>query len=248
MYVDVNDRVIAQQLLLEGVHEEYETEIFKELVKPSNVIVVVGANIGYYTLIAARILNGTGWIYAFEPEPHNFEILVKNIRLNGFRNITASQLALSDTNGREKLFLDRSNFGCPSFAEMNIERKNRYVEVDTITLDAYFEKTVCSKIDLLKIDAQGAEGRIVQGAKGILKRLAPRIVMEFWPYGLRNVGTDPDALLTILQETGYKAKVIDRERKRVVASDIRELLLEYERQYNGKGFADLLLEKDNRTN
>jgi FkbM family methyltransferase len=243
MYVDPTDQVIAQQLIRDGVHEEYETQVFRNLISTGNVV-IVGANIGYYTLIAARILNGTGWVYAFEPEPHNFQILSKNIQVNQFTNITASQLALSNRNGRATLYTDRVNFGRPSLAATNVFERSGEVQIDTITLDSFFKKTASSKVDLLKIDAQGAEELIFQGARETLKRYAPKIVVEFWPFGLRNMGTEPDNLLALVEETGYKAKVIDKNRKRVQETNVMELIQEYASQNDGRGFVDLILEHE----
>ena len=94
------------------------------------------------------------------------------------------------------------------------------------------------------MDAQGAEGRILRGAKTLLKTGNPKIIMEFWPYGLRNLGTDPFELLGSLQGSGYRIKVIDKDNRRLQDADIIRIIQGYERRNNGKGFVDLLLERE----
>jgi len=244
MYVDKRDQVIVPQLVNDGVHEKYQTELFRELVKPGMIVVDIGAYNGYYTLIAAELLEGRGWVYAFEPEPNNFQLLVKNIQINDYTNITAVRRALSNKNGKIRLFIDRINLGSPSLAEENVEESVGFVEVETVTLDGFFRDVVKdTRIDLLKMDAQGAEGLIVEGARKILKETNPKIIMEFWPYGLRNLTADPSRLLDELQSYGFKVKVIDSLNERLEQAEVMKIYEMCEATKNRKGFVNLLLEK-----
>src|SRR5204863_10011104 len=86
MYIDPEEAIQHREMLLRGVVDKGQTELFKSLIKPGMVIVDIGANIGYYTCLAARMLNGTGHVYAFEPDAKNFDFLSRNIKVNEFKN------------------------------------------------------------------------------------------------------------------------------------------------------------------
>ena len=87
----------------------------REILKPGMVVLDIGANIGYHTLISSKLVGNTGKIYSFEPEPHNFKLLLKNIEINEFKNIIPINKALSNNIGSTKLFLDTQseNIHCP---------------------------------------------------------------------------------------------------------------------------------------
>ncbi|MEE9200225.1 MAG: FkbM family methyltransferase, partial [Candidatus Brocadiales bacterium] len=153
MYVDGKDEGIVPYLLMQGVYDKRLTKLFKKLIKPGMIVVDVGANIGYYTLIVAKLTGNDGRVYAFEPEPNNYRLLVKNIEMNGYTNITPIQKALSNKHGKTKLFADKVNLGQLSFSEDNTVVKAGFVDVETTTLDDFFESVVKdNKVDLVKID------------------------------------------------------------------------------------------------
>ena len=85
-FLDPRD-AMSKDLLSHGVWEEYETQIFKETISPGDVVLDIGANIGYYSLIAARLVGDTGKVHAFEPEPNSRDLLEKNIAVNKCSNI-----------------------------------------------------------------------------------------------------------------------------------------------------------------
>jgi len=206
MYVYGRDMGVASFLISKGVHEKYETKLFKDLIKPGMVVVDIGANIGYYTLIAAKLVESKGKVYAFEPEPNNYRLLIKNIEVNGYNNVIPIQKGVSNKPGKTKLFISKTVLSSLSFSEDNVPEKKEFVMVETITLEKFFED---SKVDFIKMDTEGAEGLIIEGAGKVLKKNDLKIAMEFWPYGLKNLGTDPLKLLHKFQNHGFKIKLID---------------------------------------
>jgi FkbM family methyltransferase len=204
---------------MDGVHEKYETALFKKMVQDGMVVVDIGANIGYYTLIAARLVGNEGIVYAFEPEPSSYELLCKNIQANGYTNIIPIEKAVSKTNGKTRLYVNLAITNISSFARDNVlihTETPDCLEVETITLDDFFRGQVGDDgIDFMRIDVEGAEELVVDGAERVLRNNSLKILMEFMPDLLRNAGTDPLELLYKLQNCGFAIKLLN-DRKQVL--------------------------------
>jgi hypothetical protein len=147
--------------------------------------------------------------------------------------------------GRIKLYLDKVNLGAPSFSEENIFiERGSYIDVKTISLDDFFENHKKEEnLNFIKIDAEGAEGLIVNGARNILQQNNPKILMEFWPYGQKNIGTDPIKLLNTLMDYGYRMRLVDDKNQSLITIEVEEILKICEQTENGMGHVNLLFEK-----
>lgn len=210
LYVNLADDSCMPLFFVGGVYELSTTFVIERLVRPGMVVVDVGANIGYFSLLAARKVGSQGKVYAFEPHPDNYALLVKNIQANNYTNIVALQKAVSNTSGTLRLFGSSTNHGRHSLEPSNVLNLVNEVEVEAITLDEYLQQVVKSQqVDLLKIDVEGAEQMVIEGGRAILEAAAPIILMEFWPRGLRNLGGDPLELLEIFDQAGYTISVIE---------------------------------------
>jgi len=210
LYMDTRDDAIVPYLLTYGVYEEYETELFKKSIKPGMVVVDIGANIGYYSLIAARLVGISGKVYAFEPETNNYNILISNIKINNFTNIIIPiQKAVLDKCGKTNLFIDKYNLGLHSISKNNITTKSSgFIEAETTTIDSFLRNMQSKRVDLIKIDVEGSEGFIIRGAEETLKHNNPKIIMEFSPRTLKNAGSEAIDLLLDLKRHNFKIKVI----------------------------------------
>ena len=223
IYVNAADRDIFPILLTMGDWEEpYEMELFKQMVKEGMVVVDIGANIGYYTLIAAKLVGNKGTVYAFEPMPSNYELLCKNIEVNGYTNVVPVQKAVSNKQGEAKFWFEGDWSGSPSFSKYCVLavskhetlEKGGFIEVETISLDEFFENTVKNiKADVIKVDTGGGEGLIIDGAEKVLKSNNLKIFLEFWPDALRDLGTEPVELLCKLQEFGFEIRFINETKQ-----------------------------------
>jgi FkbM family methyltransferase len=205
MYLHQKDSVITPTIVSTGSWEAAETAQFLRKVKPGDIFVDAGANVGYYTIIGSRLVGDKGKVYAFEPDPKSFEMLRRNVRLNGLTNVVLEQKALSNAKGVIKLFIADQNKGDHRIYQPEGESR-RSVEVEAVRLDEYFEGRG-RRIDVLKMDTQGAEGLILEGATGLLledRTDGPTIFMEFWPYALKQMGTDPGGLVKTLQSYHYR--------------------------------------------
>jgi FkbM family methyltransferase len=201
-----------------GTYEAYETELFCQSIKPHMTIVDVGANFGYYSLVGAKSLNGTGQVIAFEPVPSNYQLLVKNIQQNQFKNIIPVQKALSDMNGARELFLNARNYGNCSFSDKNVSESASPITVETLTLDSYLKKLGVQRVDLLKIDVEGAEPLVLKGARQTLQQTR-LIFMEFWPSAIRNLHQDPAMVLKELNRNFTVSRIDEPERRLIEVSD-----------------------------
>jgi len=152
MFLDSKDSL---SLSIYGIHEPLVTELVKKEIKKGNVVLDIGAHIGYYTLIFAKLVGEEGKVFAFEPDPTNFSLLKKNVEINGYKNVELVQKAVSNKNGKIKLYLSEENSGDHRIYNSHDGRK--FIEVEAIRLDDYF-KNYNGAIDFIKMDIQGAEG------------------------------------------------------------------------------------------
>jgi FkbM family methyltransferase len=186
------------------------------------VVLDLGANIGYYTLIAANIVGENGEVFAFEPETDNFSILEKNIKLNGYKSITAVQKAVSDKTGKARLYLCREDSSMHSIYGMS--NNQQFVEIETVRLDDYF-KNYNNSIDFIKIDIEGAEALALQGMSSILKKNKNlKILTEFNPFLLKKSGIKPEKYLESLVGWNFKLYHIHEKEKKLELVTVKELM------------------------
>ncbi len=222
MQIDPEDTVITNHLTERGCFELFETKLVQELVKSGDVVLDVGANIGYYTLQFAKLVGPTGHVYAFEPDPDNFKLLCKNIGMNGYSNVTAIQKAVSNRSSTIKLYRNTENHG--DHRIYNSGEGRATVEVETISLDEYVAK-IDRQIDLIKFDIQGAEAIAFQGMKQLLQEnRSLKIITEFWPRGLLMSGNNPREFLEQFSDLGFDVKVIDEQAEKLNDLDVDYLL------------------------
>jgi len=160
MYVSLRARHYIQ-----GVFERGTTEVFKRVVKRGMTVFDIGANIGYYTLLARSLVGSEGRVFAFEPHPEAYEKLKENIKLNGYTNVIPLNKAVSNKSGRTKFYL-HSDSGRSSL--LHPEDENKWIEVETIVLDEFIEREGVTP-DIIKMDIEGAEPLALEGMRKLLK-------------------------------------------------------------------------------
>lgn len=227
------DRGMGHSLFITGKYEQEETDFIKSILKPHMTYVNIGANFGYYSILAAKNVKT---VYAFEPEPYNYSLVEKNIKLNELDNVVVEKLAISNNSNKTLLFKDEANFGNPSLSKKNIMTGHSSTEVKTTTIDEYFkDKPV---IDVLQMDTQGNEAAILEKAELVFKN-CNKIVFEFWPYGLKNMESSPLKLLQTLHSKGYSISEIDKILKPIEPNNFLTLIDKLENQKSGRGFTTL---------
>lgn len=242
IYVDASDSLGLMRNV--GIFEPFETEVLKERIHPGDVVVDIGANIGYYTLIFARIAGEHGHVYAFEPDPLNFGLLKKNVEINGYRNVTLVQKAVADTDGMLHLYLCEENRGDHRIYDSRDNRGS--IEIEAVRLDTYFRDRNIN-IGFIKMDIQGAEYSALRGMQEVLRRNRDlKIATEYWPIGLHRCGTAPGEYLAALLNSGFTFYNIDESTKRILTTTRDELLQQYsiDDEY---GFTNLLCVRNPRS-
>ena len=197
MFLDLGDSL---NLSINGVYGELDTKIIREEIHEGDIVVDVGANIGYYTLIFAQLVGKSGKVFAFEPEPKNFEILKKNIEINNYQNIIAEQKIVSDKSGMMKLFIAEQGIVGHRIQQKTDSQK--FIEIESIILDDYLKNlNLSGKINFIKIDVEGAEVKVLEGSKIIIEKSDQlKIFTEFNREDIKKYNYDPEYLLSFLKE------------------------------------------------
>lgn len=198
------------------VRNEYEPEtkalLLREIAEGMTVL-DVGAHVGHYSLLAARQVGPLGHVYAFEPEPDNYAILQRNVAANGYMNVTCIQSAVADRVG--ELLLHVSKQGNDRHSVVGSSQAvpdSEACVVRTTTLDHFCAALGWPRVDVIKMDIEGAEPLAIEG----LTELASRserltLVLEFAPEILRAGGTAPSAFLARLGALGFAVEPVERD-------------------------------------
>lgn len=194
---------VSRELTLYGVFEKDETELIKNIIHEGDVVVDIGGNIGYYTLILSNIVGKRGKVFSFEPGLENFSILEKNIMANNLQNTVIERLAISDVSSKTKLYLAEGPGG-HKIHHSNFCTKNFDV-VNSITLDEYYKNnSLRNEIKFIKIDVEGAEFNVLRGMESLLKNEGLKILLEIYGPFIREFGHEPIELFTFLRKNNFK--------------------------------------------
>jgi len=212
---------VPRELLPQYLHKDYEpitTRAVLAALPEGAVAVDVGANIGYFTCLAARAVGPRGVVHAIEPAPENVEALKRNVRLNGFRNVVIHAAAAADVADVRTLRLttEVTHHGLYDHPD---SRTVGEVRVPTAPLDALVE--VPAK--LIKVDVEGAEVEVLRGMKGLLGRSpGATVIVEWNPRTLRSAGRLSSEIPLVMRELGIADIVVldDRDRSERVLADV----------------------------
>ena len=204
------DRYISPQIAATGSWEPFETELVQRFLRPGDGFVDIGANIGWYTIIAAARVGSAGRVYAFEPAAENLALAAENVALNALANVSLEHAAVSDNPGSATLFLSAENMGDHQLYRSAEERGSETVPVTS--LDAYFADKP-GAIRLVKMDTQGSEAKIFAGLSPDLvrERDIEAFIFEYWPKGLITAGSSPEDFMERLKALDLRCYVIQEE-------------------------------------
>jgi FkbM family methyltransferase len=219
IYLNKNNfsQKIIWNYLSNGQSYEPETSLFFECVlNAGDYIVDIGAHIGYFSILASKIVGENGTIFSFEPERNNYDQFRQNIELNDLKNIRTFNLALSSEDREGELFVNSDNDGGHALWDVSkhsaCEKSRKYrlkQPVGVSMLDTILQAESVTKIKLIKIDTEGAEHNILRGAQKIIETCrVPFIICEINRTGLEHMGTDEDNFRVFMQDLGYETYLL----------------------------------------
>ncbi|HKZ94900.1 MAG TPA: FkbM family methyltransferase [Candidatus Bathyarchaeia archaeon] len=195
--------------LAAGVYEKELTLLFMRLAKNGMNIVDLGAHVGYYTVLASRLVGPKGKVYAFEPDPFNMDYLLKNIKRNDCSNVIAVRKAVSNRTGLAYFSVDPYH----GQSHLSTIASENSVMVQTVRLDSFLKDEEWPRIDLIKADIEGGERAAIEGMREICRR-NPEIllIMECNLNALHRFGTTREDLIAVLLSLDFrKGYVIERK-------------------------------------
>lgn len=218
LYVHPQKGTHTRSMILGGCYEAAETRAFADVVRAGGFVIDAGANYGHYSLLAANAVGASGLVVAFEPDPATHSVLVSNASLLPYNNLLTEQAGLSDATTTATLVVDARNLGGHSFAMENVEEVSHSVEVSVYRLDDYLiEQGITRSVDVMKIDVQGYEWKLLAGAEAVIRRDRPVIFCEITPSMMEAVGDDYHTLLDFFRELQYEVAVVDTGKENVEA-------------------------------
>lgn len=219
MNVRLNDNFIGAMIAREKRYEPHVTHVLRSVLSPGHTFVDVGANIGYFSLLAASLVGSAGRVIAFEPNPANCELLRRSATANGFEKvIDLHPVAVAEQN--QQLHFATAGIDSNGRVVNPAEAAAEVVPLPTVEAVALDDALAsCDRVDVIKLDVEGAEARAWRGMQAIVHRHHPVLIFEFSPVLLRQTSeVDPAAFLAEVQ-SGYDLWIISPEGETATTPD-----------------------------
>lgn len=220
LYVDSR---LSQSIYCDSF-ERRERLFLDRFLKPGDVFVDIGANIGLFTLLAARRVGDMGHVHAFEPCSETYQRLLDNVKLNRFENVSCYSLALSNRAGTFRMSKSLDGYDAwNSLAQPTMGSSFTIEDVDAVMLDAFLqERRLVGHVDMVKIDVEGWESHVLSGGAAALSRAdAPVLQVEFTEQAALSAGSSCEELYHLLEELGYRMFRYDIVSNRLVSDPLR---------------------------
>jgi len=209
IFVDPSDFAVGHTIALDARYEPEVTATVRHLLRPGQTFVDAGANIGWFSLLAASLVGPSGRVIAIEPNPLNVALLRTSAKDNGFDNIDAVAVALGESTGAVALETDGSNGRVIPVAGPPDRPVAASFVVASQPLDSVLAEAGAGRVDAIKMDVEGAEPMVLRGAAATIERDRPVIVSEFYPLALESSPWgSAGGYLRQLRDGGYRLSVI----------------------------------------
>lgn len=194
-----------------GSYERKYMDIFCSKIREGDIVIDVGAYIGIFSLVASKRVGPKGCIYSFEPVPISYERLMRNIKINKAQNIKAYNWGLSNRNEILPINVPRKIPGEATLCQTSateiyrgIKVQKDVIEISLKPFDTFYNEECLNKVNIVKIDAEGEELKILRGMKYVLKSNDLILFIEINPYLIKNSGGSIEELMKILYNSGFK--------------------------------------------
>lgn len=212
---DLRDH-IQQKIYFYGAYEPIEVSLLLSMLGPGDVVVDAGANIGFYTLMMAKKVGASGAVHSFEPVASNFKVLGRHVLLNDSPSqIFLNEKALWNESKTLEFKIDANfEFNPGGYSSGKVENPVSIVSCPAVTLADYFAATNINRLDAIKMDIEGAELFALQGAKALLEKFHPTILLEISPITCAGFDYKTEDLWNFLKQFGYRIYKIDSVNKK----------------------------------
>jgi FkbM family methyltransferase len=195
----------GQSLMNDNVYERELTDYFVTVLKKGDVFVDVGANEGYYSILASKIVGSNGKVFAIEPQSRLQSVLFNNIDANKSYNIKVFQTAIADCVGMAKINLTPDTNTGSSGIFHSTKYRNKTETIPQTTLSELFLLTNTRQVDMLKMDIEGFEYYAILGDKSVFENVKIKnIALEIHPTVIKRHNLNPNDIVDFLIEQGYK--------------------------------------------
>lgn len=198
------DRFMLPTIRTTGCWEPDEAAFIRQHLSLGMTALNIGANVGYTALVLAAAVGKEGLVVALEPEPLNFALLWRNLVLNDATQVLPVHAAAGESTTTITLQRSPDNAGDHRTAPQPVSVGA--VEVPLVAIDDLLEPD--ARVDLVSVDAQGYDHRIVRGMRELIERCHPTLLLEFWPPGIMELGDDPHDIVEEYQRLGYQRMTV----------------------------------------
>lgn len=205
LYIHASRVSVALYLL--RPYEPFTAQLFRDVIRPGATVLDIGAQYGYFSLVAARQVGPKGRVYAFEPVPANFELLQRNIRKSGYGDIIRPvPKAVGEEHGARTIFLYEES-GLHGMHRHPHAAVRQTISVECVTIDEFLNG---QPVDVIKMDIEGAEPFALQGMEHTIAKNGGLVLFaELAPVLLLQAGRTPDEYLEQLRGLGFEMQLID---------------------------------------
>ena len=213
------DEHMQSQIFWYGFYSRDIILLLDRILEPGHVVADVGANIGEISLAAARRVGKTGAVYSFEPMSALFSCLVRNSGMNNLQQVVPVPQGVSAEPGKAMIYAQESRFkdgtthsGLGTIYPFG-DRSIPVEEIELNTLDLYFDKLPIERLDVIKIDVEGAEHDVLRGALHTIHKHRPYIILELQEETAHSAGNSAEEILSLIASCHYDIYAIGRKAK-----------------------------------
>jgi FkbM family methyltransferase len=219
IYVMPNDYIGASIIATQS-YEPHVTRVITGLLKPGDVFLDLGGNVGYFSMLASHLVKTNGKVLTFEPNPQNLQLIYASILHNKAQNIVVYPYAVSDSETILRFTTVGSNGGVVT---KHSSDQNHYLLVQSVILDKILGNE--PKIDLLKMDIEAHEPSALRGMANLIEIHKPKIITEFHPWAMKLNNTElPEQFLQQLYDFGYRLSIIPQTSDLIIVSSAKEIM------------------------
>jgi len=210
MYLAIDDPGVSRDLIIRGRRERFETRVMQKILRPGMTVIDIGANIGYYVMIEGRAVSETGHVYAIEPEPCNFELLCRNVKLNNYQHVSVFQAGISNETGLAKLYISEHSNLHNLLRPLCARNNNSVIDIKVYRFDDFVAEHHIkpSNINLIRMDIEGYEVKALVGMVKTLRAAKTlNLFIEFHPQYIKDIpGYTLESTMEFLASLGFEIR------------------------------------------